>query len=566
MDKINTLYGLVERGSASFGDKPLYKFNANKETLSVSYNEFFEYTTKIALALEKLGARGKRVMIIGETSVMWLASFVATVTIDGVAVPLDPYLLEDEMIKFANRAKASFIVCSETYADVFKKRGEELESVEQIIVTSVKEFTLSPESCGEVNERYINFNSLLSYGNKLYSDGARFDLTEHDTEKLSVLLFTSGTTGSSKGVMLCENNMCAVINGAVQLIDGISIDDVLLSVLPVFHTYELTCGLLAPLYFGCTICISDGIKYVARNLKQFSPSVVFMVPLLAEHLYKGIMKTVKDTGKLKTLRRGLKISKTLEKANLDVRRRLFGSVIDALGGRLRHIVVGGAAMNPEISENLRALGIGVSQGYGITECSPLISVIPFDEVNAASCGKLMPEMQIFIDKEKASDDYGEIVVKGPNVMLGYYEDEEQTREVLNNGWFRTGDYGYIDEKGYIYITGRKKNVIVLSGGKNVFPEEIEEYLSPCPLIEEVVVAGMTDDKTGEYVVGAYIYPSALECKERGLTTRDDICKAMTDEVKQINKKLVGFKRVSKIIIRDEPFEKTSTRKVKRHLV
>lgn len=565
MDKIKSLYELVERGKDNFGLKPLYKFNVNKETVSVSYNDFFEYTTKVALALEKLGARGKRVMLIGETSVMWLASFVATVTIDGVAVPLDPYLLEDEMIKFVARAKASYIICSETYADVFKNRLDELENVEKIIVTNIKRFTLSPEA-SVLGEKCIEFNSVLALGEKLFNSGETLDLREHTTEKLSVLLFTSGTTGSSKGVMLCENNMCAVINGAVQLIDGISGDDVLLSVLPVFHTYELTCGLLAPLYFGCTICISDGIKYVARNLKQFSPSVVFMVPLLAEHLYKGIMKTAKDTGRLKTLNRGLLISKTLEKANLDIRRKLFGSVIDALGGKLRHIVVGGAAMNPEISENLRAFGIGVSQGYGITECSPLISVIPFDEVNAASCGRLMPEMQIFIDKEKASDDYGEIVVKGPNVMLGYYEDEEQTREVLNNGWFRTGDYGYIDEKGYIYITGRKKNVIVLAGGKNVFPEEIEEYLSPCPLIEEVVVAGMTDDKTGEYVVGAYIYPSAAECKERGLATKEAICGAMTEEVKQINKKLVGFKRVSKIIIRDEPFEKTSTKKVKRHLV
>lgn len=565
MDKINSLYELVKRGKDNFGSKALYKFNANKETIALSYNDFYEYTTKVALALEKLGARGKRVMLIGETSVMWLASFVATVTIDGIAVPLDPYLLEDEMIKFVARAKASYIICSEKYADVFTNRLDELENVEKIIVTDVKSFTLSPKST-ELDGKCIGFNDLLSLGDRLSNDGETLDLSEHNTEKLSVLLFTSGTTGSSKGVMLCENNMCAVINGAVQLIDGIKCEDVLLSVLPVFHTYELTCGLLAPLYFGCTICISDGIKYVARNLKQFSPSVVFMVPMLAEHLYKGIMKTAKDTGRLKTLNRGLAISKTLEKAGVDVRRKLFGSVIDALGGKLRHIVVGGAAMNPEISEKLRAFGIGVSQGYGITECSPLISVIPFNEVNAASCGRLMPEMQIFIDKEKASDGYGEIVVKGPNVMLGYYEDEEQTREVLNNGWFRTGDYGYIDEKGYIYITGRKKNVIVLAGGKNVFPEEIEEYLSPCPLIEEVVVAGMNDDKTGEYVVGAYIYPSAAECKERGLVTKEEICAAMTEEIKQINKKLVGFKRVSKIIIREEPFEKTSTRKVKRHLV
>ena len=565
MDKITSLYNLVEQGKNEFGEKALYKFNANKETLSISYSEFFEYITKTALALEELGARGKRVMIIGETSVMWIASFLATVSIDGVAVPLDPYLLEEEMIKFVLRAEASYIVCSESYADVFRRHDGELENVEKIITIDIKEFTLTPE-LGDTSERYIAFNSLLALGNALFESGKTLDMSEHDISKFAVLLFTSGTTGSSKGVMLCEGNMCAVINGAVDLISGRTSEDTLLSVLPVFHTYELTCGLLAPQFFGCTICISDGIKYVARNMKQFSPSVMFMVPLFADHLYKNIMKTAKDTGRLKTLQRGLAVSGALKKAKIDVRRSLFKSVIDALGGKLRHIVVGGAAMNPELSENIRALGIGVSQGYGITECAPLISVIPFDEHNSASCGRLMPNMQIFIDKENASDTYGEIVVKGPNVMLGYYEDEEQTNEVLNNGWFRTGDYGYIDDKGYLYITGRKKNVIVLGGGKNVFPEEIEEYLSVIPLIEEVVVAGIVDEKTGECIVGAYIYPNASECKERELKTKEDIAKAMTDEVKAVNKKIVGFKRVSKIIIREEPFEKTSTRKVKRHLI
>lgn len=566
-DNIGSLFGLLERGSRLFPDKALYKYNKTtadkkeKTEESISYREFFDYTVTLATAFEELGLKEKRIMLVGDTSPMWVASFVAAVSVDAVAVPLDPFLLEDETIGFVNRAKATVVVCDEKYSDVFVSRMSECESLEKIIVIGETEGDLVP-----VCERVVPLRAVFEFGKALRENGKELTLTEADKTKMSILLFTSGTTGSSKGVMLSQSNMCAVINGAARLISGVKESDVMLSVLPVFHTYELTCGLLAPIYFGCTVCISDGIKYVSRNLKQFKPTVMFMVPLFAEHLHKSIMRTAKDKGKLGTLKKALSVSKALEKVGIDVRRKLFADVIDGLGGNLRHIVVGGAAMSPELSQELRALGIGVSQGYGITECAPLISVIPLDEFNPASCGRLMPEMQIFIDKENASDEFGEIVVKGPNVMLGYYEDEKATSEALHGGWFRTGDYGYVDKNGYLYITGRKKNVIVLSGGKNVFPEEIEEYLLKLPLVEEAVVAAMTDEKTGECIVGAYIYPSATECRDLGLVERDDICSRMAEDVKTLNKKLVGFKRIQKLVLRDEPFEKTSTKKVKRHLI
>jgi len=562
---IENMYHLVTRSAELYGDKPVFKFNKKSAEVSVTYSEFSVLVKKTALAFEALGMKGKRLMVIGDTSVQWITAYCATVIADGVIIPLDPYLLEDELIKFVNRSQASFIVCEKKFTDIFSARENEIPGVEKIITTDVQTFDMDPEE-GSISEKYIDFNTLLADGNSRYTEDTEFDMNGHDTEAMRALLFTSGTTGTSKGVMLSEKNICTVINGAVKLLNKITYEDTLLSVLPIFHTYEMTCGILSPIALGCTICISDGLRYVSRNMKQFAPTVMAIVPMFAEHLYKTIWDTARSQGRDKVLKNGLKISRTLGKVHIDVRRKLFAQVIAAMGGRLKYLVVGGAAMNPQLSENFADMGIKISQGYGITECSPLISVMPFDEVNHASCGRLMPGMQIFIDKEKADDTYGEIVVKGDNVMLGYYDDEEQTADVLSKGWFRTGDYGYIDDKGYIYITGRKKNVIVLSGGKNVFPEEIEEYLSEIPLIEEVVVAGINDEKTGELIVAAYVYPNADECTRLGLNSGEEIRTAMTNAVQAINKKIGSHKRVQKIILRDKPFEKTTTRKIKRQSI
>jgi long-chain acyl-CoA synthetase len=383
---------------------------------------------------------------------------------------------------------------------------------------------------------------------------------------MGILLFTSGTTGSSKGVMLCEKNICAVLSGINPMLNIITEEDVLLSVLPVYHTYEMSAGILAPMLYGATICISDGIKYVGKNIKQFKPTVMALVPLFANQLYKTIQKTIAKQGKEKTLAFGIKLSNFLSKLHIDVRRKLFAQVLEGLGGRLKYFVVGGAALNPEVATAFANFGIKVTQGYGITECAPLISVVPFNEVNPASCGKLMPGMQIYIDKERADDSFGEIVVKGDNVMLGYYKNPEETEKVLSaDGWFKTGDYGYVDDEGYIYITGRKKNVIVLQGGKNVFPEEIEEYLEAVPQIEEVVVVGRENAETKDVEIVAIVYPNEEECKKSNLEG-DAIYEYINGEITKINKKLAAYKHINKLEIREEPFEKTTTRKIRRNLV
>ena len=568
--QIDSLYSYFERGKTLYGDKALYRFNQKTtgSTIDVSYKEMFELITDLALAFQKKEMAGKKVILIGETTVQWIASHISTVTADGVIIPLDPHLLEEEIIKFTKLTKASYVICSKAHAEIFLAHADELTEVEGFIVTDRETFALYPEQ-EYVEEKVTTFNNLLALGRYLAKNtDMTINMRDHDIKKLSILLFTSGTTGSSKGVMLCERNICAVLEGIYPMLAGLTPEDSVMSVLPIYHTYEMSAGILAPMLYGMTICISDGIKYVGKNIKQFKPSVMTLVPLFANQLYKTIQKNVQKQGKEKALAMGLKISNFLMKLHIDARKKLFGQVLQGLGGNLKAFIVGGAALNPQIAENFANFGIQVRQGYGITECAPLISVVPLHEKNnPASCGKLMPGMQIYIDKEKSTDTFGEIVVKGDNVMLGYFENPEETAKVLSpDGWFKTGDYGYIDDEGYIYITGRKKNVIVLQGGKNVFPEELEEYLEGVSPIEEVVVVGEENKETGVVSVVALVYPNHEECTKLGLVEKDDIYNAINEEIQSINKRLASYKHINKLELREEPFEKTTSRKIKRHTI
>ena len=566
---LKSLYGLFERGSELYGAHPLYRFNKDKENMvTVNYDEYLPFLQKMILAFSELGVENQKVVVMGETSVQWITSYLATVTAGGVIVPLDPGILEDEMINFINLSEAKVVVYSKTFEKLFTERGNELKTVEMFIETDKSTFTLSTENPYEAS-RYTSFNNILSLGEYLYANLGEegFVLPEQDVEKLSVLLFTSGTTGTSKGVMLSQKNICAVMNGIEPTLNLLTKDDAVMSVLPIHHTYEMSAGVLAPMIYGCTINISDGIKYVAKNMKQFQPTIMTLVPLFAATLYKTIMKSVKKQGKEKTLKTGVRISNFLLKLHVDLRKKLFAQVLEALGGRLKYFVVGGAALNPELVDSFKSLGIHISQGYGITECAPLISVIDLKDYNPASCGKPMPGMEVRIDKENPDDLTGEIVVKGDNVMLGYYNAPELTAEVIDEeGWFRTGDYGYVDKKGYIYITGRKKNIIIASNGKNVFPEEIEEYINELPLVEEVVVVGRDEKKNGEVDIVAIVVPNAEECEAQGITEDEAIYNTIHDQINEINKRLVAYKHVNKVEIRKEPFEKTAAKKIKRFLV
>ena len=568
MFELNSLYGLYERGAEQYGAHPIFRFNRMKEEMvTVNYDEYLTFLQKMTLAMGELGVKDNKVIVLGETSVQWITAYLSTVTAGGVIVPLDTGILEDEMVNFINLSEAKFVVYSKSFEKFFAERGNELPTVEMFIETEKLTFTTTTSASYEAS-RYTTFNNILALGEYLYSnlDERGFVLPEQDIQKMSVLLFTSGTTGTSKGVMLSQKNICAVLKGIEPTLSILTKDDSVLSVLPIHHTYEMSAGILAPVLYGMTINISDGIKYVAKNMKQFKPTVMTLVPLFAATLYKTIMKSVQKQGKEKTLKRGVRISNFLLKLHVDLRKKLFAQVLEALGGRLKYFIVGGAALNPELVDNFKNLGVHISQGYGITECAPLISVISLTDYNPASCGKPIPGVQVIIDKENPDDLTGEIVVKGDNVMLGYYNAPDLTSEVLSNGWFRTGDYGYVDKKGYIYITGRKKNIIIASNGKNVFPEEIEEYISEIPFVEEVVVVGREGATKGDVQIVAVVVPNQEECAAAGLDGENAIYSVLYEKINEINKKLAAYKHINKLELRSEPFEKTAAKKIKRFLV
>ncbi|MBE6632872.1 MAG: hypothetical protein E7620_00860 [Ruminococcaceae bacterium] len=554
---VRSLHHLLAIGATEFPSKELFRFEREGVDYSITYADFYSYVKSIARGFSRNGLGGRRVAIIGETSVEWIATYLATVISGGEIVPLDASLDREQIANFINLANCELFFYSNTHGDWIEENIEKMPNVK-----AFGRLTDSVFAPFLAEERPMERIGKLSDFAKTGAANPEIPLSDTDPEKMCALLFTSGTTGSSKGVMLSQKNICAVLNSAYKILHQISYDDVLLSVLPIHHTYEMSCGVLAPMMFGATVCINDSIKHISKNLKKYRPTVMALVPLFLEQFEKKIRSSVERQGKVKSFSAGMRLSHLLMKLRIDLRQKIFAQVREAFGGRLRYVVCGAAALKPELVDFFGDLGITVSQGYGITECAPLISVVPFDVYNPKSCGKVIDSMQVFIDKKSASDTYGEIVVKGDNVMLGYYQNQEATDEVLARGWFYTGDYGYLDANGYLYITGRKKNVIVLPGGKNVFPEEIEEYLARVELIEECVVLGR--EKDGDVIITALIYPNRTLAAEQGLGDEEALQAKLKEEVRLINRSLAGFKQIRRVEFRNEPFEKTSTRKIKRY--
>ena len=556
---VRSLYHNIELASQKYGDHTLFAFERHKTDYEISYTEFLEYTNAMTRAYIHFGIAGKKVAIIGENCPEWIATYLAAITSGGVAVPIDVALSQEQLVEFAKMAGVEVLAYSSKWAEFIEGNADQFEGVTNFIKLCDYSFDFKSKEIYEL-ERFTSASKIAHTGNAI----TNIEIPKQDSERMSVMLFTSGTTGTSKIVMLSQKNICTVINSARTPLEKIDENDTLLSVLPVHHTYELTAGIFCAIDHGCKICINDSLTHVSKNLKKYQPTTMAVVPLFVETFYNTIMKSVRKEGKEKTFNKGIKISNAARKLNIDLSKKLFGQVTAAFGGKLCKIVCGGAALRPELVDTFRAIGIEIVQGYGITECAPLVSVIPFGVYNPKSCGKITESMQVFIDKENPSDSFGEIVVKGDNVMLGYYNNEAATKEVLkDNGWFYTGDYGYVDKKGYLYITGRKKNIIVLQDGKNVFPEEIEEYLGSIPHIKECVVIGRQKDN--DLAITALVYPDFDYANSIGLNTKEDVYEAIREEVNATNRKLVGYKRVANLEFMEEEFEKTPSKKIKRFL-
>jgi len=543
---------------AKHGDKTAFTYyDKSKKLYSISYVRFYNRIVRTAAGLVKHGLAGKKIALIGETSTSWLASYLAVLVTGGIVIPMDKELDIKAIVGLLDSVDADAII----YSDHFngKLAGAFGEN------STVKTFLpIDPDEAELKREGVIPYRTLRADG-KADVDAGLFKLSpKQDREKLSEMLFTSGTTGTSKCVMLCQKNVFSVVTSACESVD-FNPNDVLVSVLPVHHTYELAV-LLAAMDYGTHICINDSLTKVLKNFQTFKPTGLVLVPLFVYTMYKKIWAEAKKTGRDKKLKLGLSASNALRKVGIDKRAELFKDVTNAFGGRLEKIICGGAALNPKMIEFFGDIGINIYEGFGITECAPLTFVSPYYAQKVGSVGPAVPCCQGRIDGEAFGPHgyiEGEIQIKGDNVMLGYYNNPAATADAFTeDGWFRTGDMGYMDKDGYFYITGRLKSVIVLENGKNIFPEEIEEYLADIELIAESVVVGRQNGSTVNLV--AIVYPDLTKFAPN--QSESEILEAIEKAINQMNKRLPSHKQIKKVELRDTEFEKTTSKKIKRHLV
>ena len=559
----NSLRAIAKYNAIHRPEKAAFKYlNDKKEIVEVSYAQYSENIENMICALRDGGFAGKRIAIIGETCHEWFESYFAIISAGAVAIPFDKELLYDQIKGFIEIAKANAIIMSPKYSQKYEELAAAgvFDNLELVIrIDDGTEWTVG-------DDKLVKFSEFVKRGEGLARDTDADIMRRNARGDMSIMLFTSGTTGSSKCVMLSERNQIACVKSAVRATDFYE-HDVLLSVLPVHHTYELTIN-VAIQSLGATVCINDNLKNVVKNLGIFKPTGIVIVPLFATTFHKKIVESVKKKGKENQLKIGMAASGAMRKVGVDMRRKLFSEILAAFGGNLQKIICGGAAMNPELMKFFDNLGITLCEGYGITECSPLIAVNPYYARKKGSVGPACDCCEARIDAESVDENgnlTGEIQVRGENVMLGYYENPEANAEVFTeDGWFRTGDIGRMDKDGYLYITGRCKSVIVLENGKNVFPEEIEEYLEQIEQISEVVVVGRQKEGEETVVLTAVVYPD-FNAYERN-TDIGDIASDIKKRIAEINKILPSFKQIRNIEIRKTEFEKTTTRKIKRFLV
>ena len=543
---------------ARHGDRVAFSYYDKSRTLyELSYERFYNRIVRTAAGLTKRGLAGKKVAIIGETSVAWLASYLAVLTTGGVAIPMDKELEPESIVGLLESVDADAIIYSGMFNGRLADRIGENSSIKTLIPIDPDEAELSYPNT-------VAYRDMRAEG-KADVDAGKFQLSPiKNREAMAEMLFTSGTTGTSKCVMLSQKNIFSVVNSALESVD-FGPDDVLVSVLPVHHTYELAI-LLCELDYGIHICINDSLTRVLKNFQTFKPTGLVLVPLFVYTIYKKIWSEAKKSGREKVLRLGISASHALRAVGIDKRRAIFADVLNAFGGRLEKIICGGAALNPKMIEFFDDIGIEICEGFGITECAPLTFVTPYYARKIGSVGPAVPCCQgRIVGDSVGTHGYieGEIQIKGDNVMLGYYNNPEANADVFtDDGWFRTGDMGYIDNDGYFYITGRLKSVIVLENGKNIFPEEIEEYLSQIELIAESVVVGRQNGSAVNLV--AIVYPNLTMFKDDA--TSEEIYEAVNDEINKLNKRLPSHKQIKKLEIREVEFEKTSSRKIKRYLV
>ena len=541
---------VLDDNAELFGNYPAFKFRENGEVKEVSYKAFATETDSLGTALCSIGAANGRIAIVSENSYKWATVYLTALKSEAVFVPVDKELPANEIAYILSNSDADTLFFSKNYAEKINSIVDTLDKVKRCIGLDLEEHAGDGKT--------FSYKELMKEGYKLLQNGDRSFLEmKPKLEELKMLVYTSGTTGTAKGVMLSLKNLVSCVYYG-QMVS--STYETALSVLPYHHTYESVCSILVGLHHGTTLCINENLRTVAQSLKLYKPKIVMLVPLFVESMYKKIWSGIEAKGKTKIFKKLMKLSNALLAVGIDMRRVFFKSVHEVFGGEMIKIVCGGAPIRKELGDFFETIGIRLINGYGITECSPLVSVNRDQCYDSASVGVKLPCIDIRIDQPN-EDGEGEICVKGDTVMLGYYKMPEVTAEVLEpDGWFHTGDYGKFDDEGRLYITGRKKNLIVLKNGKNVYPEEIEDYITGLSLVAEVIVSAERNENGEEIGLLAEIYPD--QNMTEGLS-QDEIFDKIKAAVSELNDTLPQYKNVHNVVIRKESFEKTTSGKIRR---
>lgn len=546
--EIEDLKDMLEKTAVKNSTKTVFKVkDQNGKIINKSYIDFKNDVQSLSTKLIEMGMKNQRIAVMGKNSYSWAISYLAA-TIIGIVVPIDKEASKENVKEFLNVSNSKAIIADDKYLNEIFEFKSELKNETMLIDM-------------QNTSKYMNLSDLIADGKKLIDEGnSEYENIKINPNEMKILLFTSGTTGNSKAVMLSHKNICSNI---VSIASIVKVDNAtrVLSILPLHHTYECTIGYLLVVYGGGTICYCEGLRYITKNIQEYQPTFILCVPLLLENVYKKVIKTLKSSLPEKYTKEE---SKIIDNLPFYLKGIVKKKVKKSLGGKIKTFIVGAAAIKPDLVEAFFKLGIKVLQGYGLTECAPLVAGNNDFYYKAASCGMPIPNVEYKIDNPN-DEGVGEIIVKGPNVMLGYYENEEATKNVLKDGWFHTGDLGYVDDEEFLYISGRSKNMILTKNGENIYPEEIENILNDDDLIEESLVIGTSNGKD-DVQVKAKIFPNIEAIKEylgNKFPTKEEISKILNEAVKKANEKLPNFKHIKSFKIMDEDFERTTTNKVKR---
>ena len=553
--KYTDLKEMLQKSGEKFGDRPAYIFKTEEKGKfrEITHSEFREKINDLGTKLLDLGLKNKRIAVISENRYEWAVDYLAVATGVGVIVPLDKSLPNNEIESLIKRSEVEAIFYSKKYDEVMNRIKEQNE-------TNLKYFIsmdLEKEENGIKSQKELaeQGKALIDNGNRDFLDA------KIDNEKMGIMLFTSGTTAMSKAVMLSHKNICSNLADIASVIK-VTEKDRFLSFLPLHHTFECTVGFLYPISVGGAICFCDGIRHIAENIKEYKITAMISVPILFESMYKKVMKGIEKKGKLETVKKGMKISQFLLKFGIDIRKKLFKEIHQTLGEDARLFVSGGAALDPETEKGFNAMGFTMYQGYGLTESSPVIAAEDDKYQRIGSIGKAFPSIEAKIINPD-EDGIGELVAKGPSIMLGYYNNEEATKETLEGEWLHTGDLARIDKDGYIFISGRKKFVIVLKNGKNIFPEELETLVNKIEGVKESFVYGRPEDDGDYKICAKLVYDPEIVKEEYGTTDEKELKDILWKEVKKVNKEMPAYKYIRDISVTDKELIKTTTQKTKR---